>query len=58
MAINPTPLPTPLPTSLPNNKRPSLNLKLEDRYKVYSTKYIKNFTGKNYAPNKKGWYVF
>jgi hypothetical protein len=54
MAINPTPLPTPLPTSLPNNKRPSLNLKLEDRYKVYSTKYIKNFTGKNYAPNKKG----
>lgn len=48
MAINPTPLPTSLP-----NKRPSLNLKLEDRYKVYSTKFIKNFTGKKYAPNKK-----
>jgi hypothetical protein len=49
MAINPTSLPTPSP----NNKRQSLNLKLEDRYKVYSTKYTKNFTSKNYAPNKK-----
>ena len=54
MAINPTPLPTTLPSPSPNNKRQSLNLKLEDRYKVYSTKYIKNFTNKNYAPNKKG----
>lgn len=53
MAIRSTPNPTPVPTSLPDNKRPSLNLNLEDRYKVYSTKYIKNFTSKNYAPNKK-----
>lgn len=36
-----------------NDKRPSLNLKLEDIYKKYSSKYIKNFTNKNYAPNKK-----
>lgn len=49
MVINPTPL----PTSLPNNKRPSLNLKLEDRYKTLSSKYIKNFSSKSYATNKK-----
>jgi hypothetical protein len=43
----------PKPVLLPNGNRPSLNFPLSDRYKTLNSKYIKNFSSKSYAPNKK-----
>jgi hypothetical protein len=45
--------PVPTTTPLPIGKRPSLNFPLSARYKTLSSKYIKNFSSKSYAPTKK-----